>query len=627
MRLTDKSATSMPAPTISSFVHDELTCSGFSEPGRVASASSVLNRMWRAAETSWFAYGSLLLLQLKVIWGDWLYRDLTPGDTAHYFVLAYQWYQDLKVDIVWSPLYTAFYGALFHLAPDAYTVTELHRLLTVFTVSALVLAVMRALLPHGIAWLIAAWWTLMHTNFNVMYEAHLFGLIPGLLAAIIVSRASPWATGAGFAVLVGATLLVRFEYAVAAAIFGGVCILVDGQRLGRTGQNWMQRVRRLVSAYLLPLLAVSCLVAFFYSRSIIPHAQILPGVSEKAGFAFSQFYALGHLQRHPEWNKNPFTNFNELIQSDFGTSGWISYSDALRRNTGAVMFHAGWNLRLLPSAIQALLFNATSGSINPDLMSVRLEDHGALYFTVGLCLLLVLGVCLLLRHPTWLQEWLRVRMLTVAVLVALAASSLAIVVTISPRPEYLFGLAIFILACAGLSLGIVLRPWLGGSGVRHWELAPAVAVLVLAPPYYSDSANRPPRTVLQEYQNLAPFAEWIADRDVVFLKGANPEEMSFYIAPELAARALDYRVLDEMHDKESVERVLHRHGVTLFYLDQDLLSRLRHEPQSSAFLDAPEAAGWKVLALQQGTHSDWMLLRRLQAPTLSGGHQPATRSR
>src|SRR5215208_4410871 len=71
-----------------------------------------LHRLGCWINRPWFAYPALLLLQIRVMWGDWSYRDLTSGDTSSYFVAAYRWYRDFTVDLVWSPLYTAFYGSL-----------------------------------------------------------------------------------------------------------------------------------------------------------------------------------------------------------------------------------------------------------------------------------------------------------------------------------------------------------------------------------------------------------------------------------------------------------------------------------------------------------------------------------
>src|ERR1700683_4069304 len=78
-----------------------------------------------------FAYAMVLLLQLKVVWRAWDLRDLTMGDTSGYYVRAFTWYQDWLVNIVWSPLYLAFYGTLMHATHDAFSVTTLHRLVIV----------------------------------------------------------------------------------------------------------------------------------------------------------------------------------------------------------------------------------------------------------------------------------------------------------------------------------------------------------------------------------------------------------------------------------------------------------------------------------------------------------------
>ena len=52
-----------------------------------------------------FAYGSLLALQAKVMWGIWRFKDLRAGDTAYYFVQASRWAEDLRPSPVGSSLY------------------------------------------------------------------------------------------------------------------------------------------------------------------------------------------------------------------------------------------------------------------------------------------------------------------------------------------------------------------------------------------------------------------------------------------------------------------------------------------------------------------------------------------
>src|SRR5262249_9144748 len=66
----------------------------------------------------WFAYLMILLLQMKVVWGWWTWSDLTMGDTSSYFCGAYRWFESFHVNIVWSPLYTAFYGSFLFLTSD-----------------------------------------------------------------------------------------------------------------------------------------------------------------------------------------------------------------------------------------------------------------------------------------------------------------------------------------------------------------------------------------------------------------------------------------------------------------------------------------------------------------------------
>src|SRR5262249_54141084 len=127
-------------------------------------------------ESAWVAYALLLLLQLKVIWGVWANRDLTGGDTAFYYVGAWLWHTAGQVDVGWSPLYTAFYGCFLFLNPDPVWATVAHRVVTVLAASVLVLAVLRQLIPPGLAWLCAAWWAVLPIVFNTMYEVHLFAV-------------------------------------------------------------------------------------------------------------------------------------------------------------------------------------------------------------------------------------------------------------------------------------------------------------------------------------------------------------------------------------------------------------------------------------------------------------------
>src|SRR5262249_54011924 len=169
----------------------------------------------------WPSYAIISLLQLKILWKIWAFRDLTTGDTSSYFSSAYRWYENFAVNIVWSPLYTAFYGSMLILTRDAYAATILHRVLIVMAATLCVLALMRILLPPALALLIAAWWAVLPINFETLYEVHLFSLLPILAAWLVAAwKDDPWHRGTALAILAGATILVRNELIVAALLFG-----------------------------------------------------------------------------------------------------------------------------------------------------------------------------------------------------------------------------------------------------------------------------------------------------------------------------------------------------------------------------------------------------------------------
>ena len=57
--------------------------------GRSAIVFQDSARRWEALRATLaspgFAYLTILLLQLKRVWGAWEYKDLTYGDTSYYF--------------------------------------------------------------------------------------------------------------------------------------------------------------------------------------------------------------------------------------------------------------------------------------------------------------------------------------------------------------------------------------------------------------------------------------------------------------------------------------------------------------------------------------------------------------
>jgi len=240
-------------------------------PNHAGSHSKWLAIFYRPA----FAYITILIFQFKRIWGLWNYRDLPLGDTPHYFTYACEWYRHLHVGLAWSPLYTAFYGSFLNFSHDAYLVTNLHRVVLVLLAAALVLAVFRQLLPHPIAWLTAAWWSVLSVNHNAPYEVHVFALLPDLIAWLVILRGSgPWSRGIGLAIFLGATFLVRNELIVAVVCWAGMCLLREwtSRRAAPVGKTLP--LLRVSLAYALPAAMACLVVGWFYSRAIVKGADL-----------------------------------------------------------------------------------------------------------------------------------------------------------------------------------------------------------------------------------------------------------------------------------------------------------------------------------------------------------------
>src|SRR5439155_27379077 len=124
-----------------------------------------------------------------------------------------------------------FYGSLERVLGDPFRATVVHRLLIVAALDVLVLAVLRRLLPNGLAWLLAAWLALLPIDFDSLYEVHLFSALPALLALAIVARAAD-ARGraAALGILVASALLVRNEHLIAAGLWAAVCLTLEARR-------------------------------------------------------------------------------------------------------------------------------------------------------------------------------------------------------------------------------------------------------------------------------------------------------------------------------------------------------------------------------------------------------------
>ena len=264
----------------------------------------------RVLLSPWLSYAALLALALKVLWRIWDYRDLTTGDTVIYYVIARTVFEDGRLNVVSSPLYTLFMAGLMAVSTDAYFVITAHRVLIVLATDLLVLALMRRLLPSGVAWLVAVWWTVLPVNFETMYEAHLFTVVPTLAACLVAAARPPRAARAlVLGALVASTLLVRHELIIATAVWAGICAVHElRSRPGTPADR-----RRLTATYATPVFLALVAGGLCLTRSTVTRDELPQRLRAKHALNVCQIYAFGYQQRRPDWSKSPWLDCRELL--------------------------------------------------------------------------------------------------------------------------------------------------------------------------------------------------------------------------------------------------------------------------------------------------------------------------
>jgi hypothetical protein len=548
-----------------------------------------------------------LALQAKVVWGIWNWKDLTAGDTSSYFVEASHWAESLETNLVWSPLYLIFYGSLQWVSANPFFVTLTHRLLLVFALDVVVLALFRRLVPAGIAWLLAAWWVVLPINFDTLYEVHLVAPVSTLLAALVAcSVRGTRGRATTFGLLLGTTLLVRNEFLIATGLWSVACLALEGRHI-RTGRQTTARTAR---AYAFALLAVGALWGALYLRSPKTHAAMQPNLRGKHTRNLCQIYAFGYQQRHDDWRKSPWTECQDLMRRDFGVEA-PTLVQAIRRNPSAMLEHFLWNVKLIPAGIQLQLFNRASGSVNPDYVSSgTLRSPMALLWSICLVLLLAGGAVSMVRdRRTWWDEWLRDRFVGWVMLGCLTATAVFVMVMQRPRPSYLFTESAAVMALAGTALAALL----GRERAERFGNAAApiigLALFVLVPRHYGPlfgQRGQPLRTMVDR---LLPFREAIAGRrfaaarfagDVCrYVGGSQPCE-SYDLMPLLRYKPSDRSLADWLRIQ----------GIDLVYVDEVAMGR----SDIAEFVTDLGTPGWERIGSGQSGQRGWVLLGR--------GHEP-----
>lgn len=376
---------------------------------------------------------------VKVLWGYWE-RDLTFGDTSSYFREAALWHASKAVNFVWSPLYTAYYGAWLSVSENAVVATFLHRVGLIAVSTGLVAWLAFRTLPKVVALILMCWWIALPIHYDTLYEVHLLGAIPVIVLALIAHTAGyKWRLPLMLGVAMAATVLIRNEFIIAVGIFVAMCAFRTYKNLrAREGSE----IRTTAYRYALVLIILGVIIAFFYSASYIKGDAISTASKPKHTLNMCQVYAFGHQQRNPEWTGSPWTGCSPLMQQKFGVP-LPSLSQMIASNPYEVAKHFLWNLSLTRGGIEVLLFNATSSRVNPDYAPVLVVPVIPSVLLGLSILIIVAGITkIYLRSPVQFSA-VRLDIAKLApVLLTVLVMALAIIITQRPRPSYLLGTGI-----------------------------------------------------------------------------------------------------------------------------------------------------------------------------------------
>ena len=150
-------------------------------------------------------------------------------------------------------------------------------------------------------------------NYDTLYEVHLFVVIPVLLACLLLVNATSRSRGAALALLLLTTVLMRNELMIAT---GGLAIACAA---AEHAAGWRARRGALLVSYGLPLGLALVVTGLFYAHSLVKFPELTKAFERKHTLNVCQIFAFGYQQRHPEWQRSPWTECHELMQSTFGT--------------------------------------------------------------------------------------------------------------------------------------------------------------------------------------------------------------------------------------------------------------------------------------------------------------------
>jgi hypothetical protein len=197
----------------------------------------------------------------------------------------------------------------------------------------------------------------------------------------------------------------------------------------------------------------------------------------------------------------------------------------------------------------------------------------------------------------WWRTWLEPRAPVWVGMLAVAAAAPLIISNVHPRPSYLFGLGVFLMAGTGMSVFILTRRFWLTWPVSGWIQPVLAAVVLPAAPSFYLTGPLPQRPLYTLLRRMEPFTDVLQSPATVFVAGDYGEAVSIYVGRG-KCRYLDNGTLtNDWPAGMPLQQVLTKAGVNALYLDNRILGWMEHERarEAQAFLGETPPAGWRRL--------------------------------
>lgn len=550
-------------------------------------------------------YGFFVLLLLsKVLWGYWT-RDLTFGDTASYFRDASSWARSREINIVWSPLYTAYFGSWVSLLDDAVAATLMHRIVLIALSTVLVAWLGYITLPRVLAIALVIWWAGMPIHYDTLYEVHLFGTLPLLLLLLFWQKLSEnWRLPVCIALTLATAILVRNEYVVLLVVLCATVVwrIAKGQDL-----DVREKMFTWAGRFGVCLALAIALVAGVYQMSYIKGEMVGVVSKPKHTLNMCQVYAFGYQQRHPEWAHSPWTDCEGLMQLTFDQP-LPSLSQMALSNPVALAEHFAWNLGLFPSGVELLLFNVIAEGDNPDYAeAVRWSSYPS-WALAGLVVWAIWAAGVAVRRYPDDNKDIRDEFLRFApIILGSVLMVLAVVLTQRPRPSYLLGFGVLLVWSFGMLLTAA-WPRLKGTDLTLWPVFVALMALAFVPSYASLPLPSKSGMLGALYELARPHRETLCRSGGVLALNEYAYELSTYLCSPLrdVPREGDVRIMnlntlasDGIFGADALVETLRVRDVRALIVDPSFFDKVDGMKSCALLRDTLLAGGWSLLAYSE----------------------------